>query len=147
LTVGSLDKRGKEPNEQGLLRGLSVLLVEDDFLLLSELESVLHDAGAETVYSCRTVGEANALLDKHNVSAAILDVRIGRESAAPVARKLARHATPFLFYTGQLSTDRFMSEWPNRPVLSKPARSQVIVRALADLLRHEVELPLGGVPH
>jgi DNA-binding LytR/AlgR family response regulator len=130
-----------------VLGGLSVLLVEDDFLLLSELEAVLHDAGAATVYSCRTVGEAIALVDERNVSAAILDVRIGRESAGPVARKLAQHAIPFMFYTGQLANDRFMSEWPNRPVLSKPARSQVIVGTLADLLRHEVELPLPGASH
>jgi len=144
--VASRNKTGKASRDR-LLRGLTVLAVEDDFLLLSELEAGLNDAGAEAVYSCRTVGEAIALLDKRNVSAAILDVRIGRESAEPVARKLARLGIPFFFYTGQLATDRFMSEWPNRPVLSKPARSQVIVKTLADLLRHEVELPLGGVSH
>src|SRR6185437_16423794 len=86
LIVGSLDERGKAFRAQ-VLRGLTVLLVEDDFLLLSELEAVLRDAGADMVHACRTIGEAIALLDEGNVSAAILDVRVGCDTIGPVARK------------------------------------------------------------
>jgi hypothetical protein len=39
----------------------------------------------------------------------VLDVRIGRETIAPVARQLIKHGTPFLFYTGQLGTDPAMA--------------------------------------
>jgi DNA-binding NtrC family response regulator len=123
-------------SSEGALPGVSSLLVvEDDFLLLTEMTEVLRDAGAGTVHACRSIGEALALLDHHEVAAAVLDVRVGRESIAPVARKLARQGTPFLFYTGQITGDRAMSEWPDSPVLSKPSRARVIVETLAGLLK------------
>ena len=69
---------------------------------------------------------------------AILDVRIGRESVAPVARELTRRGIPFLFYTGQIGRDRMILEWPDRPVLAKPASSSRIVAAVAALLKPQL---------
>lgn len=117
-----------------MLKGLSVLVVEDDFLVLSELEALLRDAGADCVLSCRTLGEAAAMLDGRKPAVAVLDVRIGQESVSPLARRLAAAGTPFLFYTGQIGGDRMLAEWRDRPVLSKPSSSQQIVSAVADLV-------------
>jgi DNA-binding NtrC family response regulator len=119
------------------LKGRSILVVEDDFIVSTELESLLRDAGADSVYLCRTVGEAAAALDCRKITVAVLDVRIGRDSIAPVARKLAQSDTPFLFYTGQVAGDRIIAEWPDRTILSKPASSQRIVDAVAGLLTQE----------
>jgi DNA-binding NtrC family response regulator len=119
------------------LRGLSLLVVEDDFLLLSELEAVLREAGAEVVYPCRNVADAAATVDSRALEAAVLDVRIGHNSITPVARKLAQLGTPFLFYTGQIGGDRTMLEWPDRLVISKPASFQKLVHAVAGLLAHK----------
>src|SRR5689334_12579126 len=85
------------------LRSARVLLVEDSFFILMELESALLDAGAEAV-CCRTVGEALSSLDAQSVSAAVLDVQLDRETSEAVAERLARQGIPFLFYTGQLDT-------------------------------------------
>lgn len=123
------------------LAGVSLLLVEDDFLLLLELEAVLRDAGAEPVYSCRTVAQALTFLDGAAITAAILDVRVGRDSVAPVAIKLAQRGTPFLFYTGQTAEDRITAQWPDCPVLSKPASRGAIVKTLAGLLNPRPAVP------
>jgi DNA-binding NtrC family response regulator len=120
-----------------ILKGLSILVVEDDFIVSTELEALLRDAGADSVYSCRTVGEATAVLDCRKVAVAVLDARIGGDSVAPVARKLAQSDTPFLFYTGQIAGDRIMAEWPDRTIVSKPASSQRIVHAVAGLLTQQ----------
>jgi DNA-binding NtrC family response regulator len=120
--------------ETGALAGANLLVVEDDFLLRTEMVAMLQDASADAVHACRTIGEALATLDRFEVAAAILDVRVGRDSIAPVARKLVELRTPFLFYTGQINTDRAVSEWPDRVVLSKPAPARVIVGSLAGLL-------------
>jgi DNA-binding response OmpR family regulator len=101
---------------------------------------VLREAGADAVYSCRSISDAMAILDNHQVGAAILDVRVGRHSITPVARKLAQQATPFLFYTGQRGGDRIMLEWPDQPVISKPVSFQKLVYALAGLLGHKPAL-------
>ena len=117
------------------LNGVQLLIVEDDFLLLMDLEEVLLAAGAVRVQACRTIEEALLVAEKEEISAAILDVRIGAESIAPVARKLAARGTPFVFYTGQLGNDPMMEEWPGCRTLSKPALPQMIVNAVAELLR------------
>jgi DNA-binding response OmpR family regulator len=116
-----------------VLQGARVLIVEDDLLLLMELETILLEAGAEIAGSCRSVGEALTAADDR-IAAAILDVSVGRETIAPVARRLASRGTPFVFYTGQVPGDPALAEWPGCAVLSKPARPGTIVAALADLL-------------
>ncbi len=111
-----------------------ILLVEDSFFILMELESALLDAGAESVCVCRTVREAMSTLETQRVSAAILDIQLDRESSAEVARTLARQGVPFLFYTGQLEIAPVHTEWPDCRVISKPASREAIVAAVADLL-------------
>jgi DNA-binding response OmpR family regulator len=117
------------------LKGARVLVVEDDFLILTELEQVLSEAGAEVAGLCRTVEEALDLAKGDNLSAAILDIMLGRESVAPVARELDDGGIPFVFYSGQAETDPIRREWPGCKIFSKPARPQAIVNALADLVK------------
>ena len=116
------------------LRGARVLLVEDDILLLMELEAILREAGAEIAGCCRTVREALAVAERNGVAVAILDVRVGRETIAPVARQLTDHGTPFIFYTGQVENDPDLAEWTGCRILSKPARASAIVAAVAEVL-------------
>lgn len=65
----------------------------------------------------------------------MLDVRIGHDTIAPVARQLARRGTPFVFYTGQVGSDPAIAEWPGRTVITKPAPAKTIVSAVAGMLR------------
>jgi DNA-binding NtrC family response regulator len=118
-----------------LLKGARVLVVEDDFLILMELETILSEAGAE-IAGCRTVEDALALAAKNGLAAAVLDIRLGRETIAPVARELARRGIPFVFYTGQIDTDAMRAEWPDCIIVPKPAQARTIVTAVADLLHH-----------
>ena len=118
----------------GRLGGARVLVVEDDFLIALELAAILTDAGAEVVGPWQTVAEALAFADDETLSAAILDMRIGSGSVAPVARKLADHHVPFVFYTGQTRIDPLTAEWPNSQILSKPAFPHMIIAAVASLV-------------
>lgn len=120
------------------LRGMRILVVEDDALLLMDLESILADAGAEVVGRCRTVGDALSAVERDNAAAAVLDVKVGQESITPVVRQLARRGTPFVFYTGQLiGSDPVLAEWPDSKVVAKPAEARAIVSAVADLLQQD----------
>jgi DNA-binding response OmpR family regulator len=116
------------------LSAARILVVEDSFFILMEIESALLDAGAEVVWTCRTVREALSTLDGESVAAAILDVQLDRETSAAVARQLDRQGVPFLFYTGQLDIAPVQTEWPECRVISKPASRQAIVDAVTDLL-------------
>jgi DNA-binding NtrC family response regulator len=116
------------------LRGARVLVVEDDALLLMDLESILVEAGAEVLANCRTVADGLAAAQQDGIAAAVLDVRIGRETIAPVAWALARRGTPFIFYTGQVGSDPALAEWRDRTIIAKPAQARTLVAAVAALL-------------
>ena len=119
--------------EERVLEGARLLVLEDDIILLMELESLLGDAGAEAVVACATVGEALAAAEQESFAGAVLDWRLGRETAAPVARRLARLKIPFIFYTAQTGIADFR-EWPQSIVVSKPARPREIVAALRKVM-------------
>ncbi|HKT17410.1 MAG TPA: hypothetical protein VJR47_05160 [Stellaceae bacterium] len=123
-----------EPPQVEKLAGTHLLVVEDELILLLELESVLCDAGADKVLLSRSTGDALTRLRDEKVSAAILDIRLGGEVVTPVARVLAERGVPFLFYTGQPLTDPALGEWRHRRVLTKPARPETIVKAVAELI-------------
>src|SRR5262245_4644616 len=116
------------------LHGARVLLVEDDFIILMELQSVLTDAGAIVVDACQTLQDALAKAEADDITIAILDVRLQQQTSAPVARKLARRGIPFIFYTGQVETEPIRAEWPACRIVSKPAPARAIVAAAAALL-------------
>jgi DNA-binding response OmpR family regulator len=118
------------------LDGVRVLVVEDDFIIALQLESLLLNAGAEIVGLCRSVEEALSLIEAGDVGAAVLDVRLAGETITPVARRLAQRGTPFVFYTGQVGGDPTLAEWRGCTVLSKPASARAIVAAVAALFEH-----------
>jgi len=141
-----MEQPGKS-TDTAALHGARVLIVEDDVLLLMDLETILRDAGAEIAGGCRNVEEALTAARNGNVAVAILDVRVGRETIAPVARQLASRGTAFVFYTGQVENDPQLAEWAGYTVLSKPARASVIVGALAEILRGRLlTAPAGMLP-
>lgn len=119
------------------LNGAHVLVVEDEFIILMELQSVLTEAGAVVIGGCRSIDEALSLVDDEDLEVAILDIRLGKDTVAPVARELTRRGIPFIFYTGQVETDPIRAEWPDCKIVPKPARPQMIVAALAALLRRD----------
>ncbi|MEZ5784891.1 MAG: response regulator [Xanthobacteraceae bacterium] len=117
---------------------MRVLIVEDDFILLLDLEAILQKAGADIIGLCRSLDEALPLVEQAEMSVAILDVRIGQNSIAPVARQLTARNIPFLFYTGQIATDPLLSEWSDCRVIEKPAAAPTIVATIHEVLReHE----------
>lgn len=125
------------------LRGARVLVVEDDAILAMELALILRDAGADIAGPCGTVAEALAVSARTlDIAAAVLDVRLGRETIAPVARLLASHGTPFVFCTGQIARDPTLADWPDCRIIAKPADASALVGAVADLLSS----PRSGQP-
>lgn len=125
--------RGSAEAGTAPLAGARILVVEDDFLVLLEIATVLSDAGA-IVLKCATVEEALQTIAADTFAAALLDVRLGRETVAPVARKLTELGTPFAFYTGQVTHETTLSEWPNARIVSKPTSPVVLINAVAELL-------------
>ncbi len=116
------------------LDGARILVVEDDFIISMELGSILAEAGAAVVGPCHTPEQAAAQLDANDISCAILDFRLGRDTSLPVARQLISHGIPFAFFTGQVDTTRIGAEFPDVEIIPKPFQRRAILGVLAGML-------------
>ncbi len=83
------------PGAAAALRGLRVLVVEDELLIALDLLSILADLGCVALGPAATVPEALRLLADGPPDAALLDLNLGGASVAPVAEALAAAGVPF----------------------------------------------------
>jgi CheY-like chemotaxis protein len=95
------------------LRGLRVLVVEDEFLVALELETMLHGLGAEVIGPLGGLDQAVACARQEALDLALLDVNVGGRLVTPVAEALAARAIPFVFCTVRRRK-------PARPVCRRP---------------------------
>lgn len=83
------------------IRDCRVLVVEDEYMLATELEMELLDAGAIVLGPIGTIEEAVDLVRfEQEIDGAILDVNLGGEMVFPVADLLIERGVPFVFTTG-----------------------------------------------
>jgi DNA-binding response OmpR family regulator len=82
------------------LRGLRVLLVEDEPLVSMALADELEQVGAIVVGPAASVESALDLIASEQVDAAILDVELQRKLVYPVADLLLDRGVPFILTTG-----------------------------------------------
>jgi CheY-like chemotaxis protein len=115
------------------LQGKTVLVVEDEFLIAMEIESILIDAGADVLGPCASVAEALGVIEGTRFSAASLDIRLGYETSEPIALALTEKGIPFVFYSGQVLPETMRQKWPDVTVLSKPVSGSRLISCLAEM--------------
>ena len=123
------------------LRGLRILVVEDEFLVSLDLEAMLRELGAEVIGPFARLDRATAVARAEALDVALLDVNIGGQLVTPVADALAERAVPFVFCTGY---DAASLPAPHAavPILMKPCQTRQLKEALLGALRAS-----GGPPH
>lgn len=82
------------------LKGLRVLVVEDEALVALQLEDMLADLGCAIIGPASRVCQALNLLSGQRVDAAVLDLNVAGELVYPVADALASRTLPYIFATG-----------------------------------------------
>ena len=101
-----------------------LLVVEDDFLLAFEMETILADAGYEVVGPAATVAKALNLIDANQLDAALVDCNLNGESATAVAITLAAKGIPFAVVTGY-ERERLHEAFSHGLFASKPFNAPV----------------------
>ena len=117
----------------GALSGRTILVVEDEFLILMDLQLQLEDAGA-VVIAASSVSDGVARAERTSCDAAVLDVRLPDGEVFPVAAVLQDRAIPFLFHSGHAQREDVIDRFPDAPTLAKPVAEPVLLRAVERLL-------------
>lgn len=116
------------------LKGLSILVVEDDPLIALDIALSLEDAGAAVIGPCASVAQSFALVEQKTkngvIHGAVLDVELRKENSVPIARLLTEMAIPFLFHSGINSAGATILQEFDAPILSKPSSSADLIAAI-----------------
>ena len=116
------------------LKGKSVLLVEDEFLVAMMVEGFLADAGCSVFGPFNRVPEAIEAAQTLNIDVAVLDVNIAGERVYPVAHVLERRGIPFILVSGY-GEDAIPRDRPHWEACSKPFNPPELMAALERKLR------------
>jgi DNA-binding NarL/FixJ family response regulator len=120
------------PDASKVLRGRRIMIVEDEMLVAMELEALLAEQGCAVIGPAPTADRALALLAEGLPDAAILDVNLNGQTAAPVAAALRAQNVPFLLATGY--SQSLQPELKDTPRVDKPVNHERLVQALTQLL-------------
>ncbi len=114
------------------LCGRSILVVEAEPFAALDVEIRLREAGAK-VFGARQLRDALYMAEYPALSAAVIAQRLGSAETAAVCRRLAYLGVPFMLYTRYDATEA-KQQWPDAPVLAKPASARELIDAVAGLL-------------
>jgi CheY-like chemotaxis protein len=131
--VGKKVEMSAADNDLDFMRGLRILLVEDDPLICLDLETSLVELGA-VVTAASNVASAFAALAIAMPDFAVLDFDLGAETSEPVAEIAQARNLPFLYLSGYSEHDERFGRWPGIRVLAKPLSATSIAHGIRDAM-------------
>lgn len=117
-----------EANED-LLKGVRVLVVEDEAAISMLLEDMLLDFGCEIVGPAARLATALEMAQSETFVVAILDVNVAGEPIYPVAEAIVQRDLPLVFSTGYGGAG-IREPFRDRPVVQKPFSQADLKRTL-----------------
>jgi CheY-like chemotaxis protein len=116
------------------LKGVKVLVVEDEYFVAILIEEILESAGCIVTGPIPRLPAALDAVDHEDYDVAVLDVNLAGERINPVADALSERHVPFLFVTGY-GANALPSEYAERPHICKPFRMAELLGALSRVVK------------
>jgi len=117
--------------ERPTLQGRSILIVEDEPLIVMDLTLALEQTGA-ALTTTNTLKHALLLVEHDGLSAAILDHALGDDNSSLLYKRLKERGIPFMIYSGYPKKE---GATQGALHVSKPASHDVLVTAMEELVR------------
>lgn len=115
---------------EGLADGIA-LIVEDNVIIAMEAEDLLRSTGFTDCRVAGSVASAFDVLDTGEVTFAMLDVNLGKETSADVANRLRETGVPFIFASGYGDRTWQNDEFTGIPIVTKPYGERDVRAAIA----------------
>lgn len=116
------------------LEGLTILVVEDEYLVAKLLCEMIVDNGGAVVGPAPDLQKAHRLLTESTIDGAILDVKLDLDMSFPLADSLINAGTPVIFATGY-DSPHLPEAYAHIPRLSKPFRQQHLLTLIESTFR------------
>lgn len=117
------------------LDGLSVLLLEDEYLIAMDTEQTLTSFGVAKVNVVNTLEDAAKAGADEPIDVAILDININGRSSFEIAERLREKGTPVIFASGYGSRKRHGAVVEDAIYLNKPYTKEALRESLLAALQ------------
>src|SRR5690349_19644228 len=112
------------------LQGSRVLILEDEYFLADDLARALRERGAEPVGPVSSVAEAEELLARERLDAAIHDLNLQGKKATDFVSRVAETRLPCLIVSGY-GVGAVPESVAHVPRIEKPASAATVLRTLS----------------
>jgi len=119
----------------------TILLLEDEPLILMDLEFAAQDKECEALTASRVEEALSTISDrKAEISVAVLDVSLGGESTClPVAETLDTLGIPYILHSGDLDRHEEKIRQLDAQLMAKPASADKVIEAALSLAKTDTE--------
>lgn len=118
------------------LRGLRVLVVEDDYLVATRLRDMLAELGCIVIGPAPTVESGERLAAAERPDLGVLDINIRGGNSGSIAHALRDQGAPVVFVTGYSSPHTLPGDLRAAPRLMKPIEGATLRAALLEQIAH-----------
>jgi CheY-like chemotaxis protein len=122
-----------------ILSGRSILIIEDEMLILMMIEDMLADLGCESIAVASRIGQAITLIDGKVFDAAMVDLNLNGTESYPIADALTARGVPYFFSTGNSLTD-VKDGYRDQDVLKKPFTFEQLSNMLTRSLHRQTNV-------
>lgn len=126
------------------LRGISVLVVEDNFVVADALRYLIQGYEGSVAAIVPTLERAFAALADGTVDIAVLDINLKGASVVPFAEHLLARGIPFVFLSGYRDEEMLPEHLRDHPRFDKPVEPERLIRKLRELVDRQTAPPTGG---
>jgi DNA-binding response OmpR family regulator len=111
------------------LKGISVLLVEDEALLAIDVASIIELAGGRVVGPAYSLGQGFSWIDRAKFDCAVLDINLHDELVFKLADALVERGIPILFLSSH-SLNIAPPHLRQRRLVHKPFSTHSLIKAI-----------------
>lgn len=120
-------------NQQSLLQGKTILVLEDEVLIAMTIEDCLIQAGAENVLIATSLQQVGAF-GTLSLDAAVLDVRVKDGTSYELARSLLAQGIGVTFHSGHVQSKDIV-DIPNAVFCEKPSLPKDLINSVQTSLK------------
>lgn len=116
----------------GTLSGRRILVVEDEALVALGLVHLLDQRGAKVIGPAMSVSQALEVINQSQIDCVLLDLKLGDETADPVAAVLKQRAIPTVFVTA-CDNGHLPAGFEKYPIIEKPYAEDQLLELIGSI--------------